>query len=266
MHSFLLFKIQLINQYRLNNFWKSSNAAMLNVVVLGIVFSSSSLSAAYSLVYMNLGDYIPAYAVAAGALASFFFTLFKTNGYLFGFRDYDMLMSLPVKITDIVASRFLLVYFTNLLFTIFLVLPMGIGYIIWVKSEALVYLYWLTAIFIIPLIPTILGVVLGAVVMSVSTRSRHTKAVSTILTVILLIGVLSISMFGGGMAEGLDLESMDDINRLVEASSEDMSRFYPLAGLFGRSFASGGFVYFLLFLFLGFEPYLTIRFHICFLS
>jgi ABC-2 type transport system permease protein len=40
---------------------------------------------------------------------------------------------------------------------------------------------------------------------------------------------------------------MDDINRLVEASSEDMSRFYPLAGLFGRSFASGGFAYFLLF-------------------
>lgn len=40
-------------------------------------------------------DTVPVLCVLTISLLSFVFTLFKTNSYLFNFREYDMLMSLP---------------------------------------------------------------------------------------------------------------------------------------------------------------------------
>ena len=56
---------------------------------------------------IGLTEAIPVMCALTISLLSFVFTLFKTNGYLFAFKEYDMLMSLPFEVNTIVKSKFL---------------------------------------------------------------------------------------------------------------------------------------------------------------
>ena len=48
------------------------------------------------------------------SVLAFVLTLFKTNGYLFNFREYDMLMSLPFETKTVAACKFLYMYVKSL--------------------------------------------------------------------------------------------------------------------------------------------------------
>ena len=243
----LLFKIQLINQYRLNGRGqkKRPNPALVALLCIALIFPLNSFAVAASLARLGMADLIPAYAAAACGIAALFFTLLKTNGFLFGFRDYDLLMSLPVSTESVVASRFLMVYLNNFIYSLCLVLPMAIAHVAQTGAGPLIYLNWLIGIFTIPLIPTALGALLGAAIMAAATRFRHAKALSTVLTLVLLITTLVLSMSAGSLAEGLG--TSDDLSRLGTQIYDAICRLYPPADLFGRSFAPGGWGSFLLF-------------------
>jgi ABC-2 type transport system permease protein len=53
----------------------------------------------------NSLDILPALMMAVTCVIILMTTVFKVKGTVFGFRDYDMVMSLPVSIGGIVASR-----------------------------------------------------------------------------------------------------------------------------------------------------------------
>ena len=59
-------------------------------------------------------DSAPVMCALIISLIAFFFTLIKTNGYLFNFREYDMLMSLPFEAKTVAACKFLYMYVKSL--------------------------------------------------------------------------------------------------------------------------------------------------------
>ena len=63
---------------------------------------------------LGIIDAVPVMCALAICALAFVFTLFKTNGYLFNFKEYDMLMSLPFKARTIAASKFLYMYADSL--------------------------------------------------------------------------------------------------------------------------------------------------------
>lgn len=75
-------------------------------------------------------------------LVSFFTTINKASGVLFSYKDYDLVMSLPVKTSHVVASRILQLYVLNLFFTLMAMLPAGAVYAIKVNPGALFYLFF----------------------------------------------------------------------------------------------------------------------------
>jgi len=248
-----LFKVHLINQYRLNSLKKGSmgksDRHSLMVIIgfgsLALVFGGYSFALAYGLGYAGLSGLIPAYAVTVTGIPTLTFTMLKANGFLFGYRDYDLLMSLPVSTQSVIASRFLTVYFTNMLFTLVLMGPMGAGYVLWVRPGILFYLYWLIGMITAPLIPTTVAVILGALVMALASRFKYAKVFSTLLTLLLVIGSVLLSMSGGTI--GQNMESMDNMIRLGEVIYQEICRFYPPAGLFAGIFEENGFSSLLLF-------------------
>lgn len=257
----LLFKIQLMNQYRLNdlikgrasgNSTKKSLAILIRLIVV-LVLGGQSFSLAIGLGFIGLSALIPAYAVTATGIATLIFTMLKTNGFLFGYRDYDMLMSLPVSTKSLIGSRFLTVYFTNMLFTFMIMIPMGIGYALWMKPGILFYLYWLIGMFTAPLIPTTIAVTLGALIMAIASRFKYARILSTLLTLLLIIGTLVLSMSGGAI--GQEMNVTENITRLGEIIHNEISRRYPPAGLFDRIFAKNSLASLLLFVGLSFLIY-----------
>ena len=61
-------------------------------------------------------------SVMAVALC-FFFGLMGSAGFVFGGKDNDLLLALPVPATTILLSKVLALYLENLIFTLFLLLP-----------------------------------------------------------------------------------------------------------------------------------------------
>ena len=243
--SLLLLKIQLLGQLRGTRAQRGKGLMAAAFVVLGIVFAAYSFILAYGLGSIGLAHVVPSYGVAVIGIVTLFFTALKANGVLFAYRDYDMLMALPIKTDAVIASRFLTMYLMNLLFTVLIMLPMGVGYAVCVSPGALFYLIWGVGMLISPLIPTTVATLLGAAIIFLTSRFRHANILATILSIICVCGVVVLSFGLGGLEEqGIE---MTQLSGLGEMMVDQINRLYPPAGLFERAvntFDMGAFLIF----------------------
>ncbi|MFR7738138.1 MAG: AAA family ATPase, partial [Eggerthella lenta] len=120
----LLLKIQLLGLFGINKTLHADPAkakrtlALAALVVAAVVLFASAYSAgvAQGLVQIGLAEAVPLVAVLVGAIAGAVAAFLKTNGVLFGFKDYDLVMSLPVPTSSVVLSRIASLYAMSLLF------------------------------------------------------------------------------------------------------------------------------------------------------
>ncbi len=156
---------------------------MLGVIV---ILSASLMGYAYmigvSFSVMGLSEVLPAYGLVVSSFLLLFFTVLKSNGTLFALKDYEMVMSLPVKTRTIIASRFLVMYALNLGVVLLVMLPMGIAYIQHNTVTTLFYPIWLVGMLIAPLFPTTIAAIIGALIVWVASKFRHTNALVTIFS------------------------------------------------------------------------------------
>ena len=181
--TFVLLKAQLLDQSGLNSFLhekdqKKKNKAIaftVSMVLVTLVLVAYCYAIGYGLCTIGLVQVIPGCAFTLTSLLVLFFTLFKAGGVLFAFKDYDMLMALPVKTATVISSRFFLMYGWNALFSLGVMLPMGISYCLYVKPQALFYVMWLIAILAAPLVPMTIATILSAIISAVAARFKHTN-------------------------------------------------------------------------------------------
>ena len=130
-------------------------------------------------------------ALVISALA-FMFTLFKTNGYLFHFREYDMLMSLPFEARTVAACKFLYMYIRSLPWYLSISLAMMVGYGIYVRPPFFVYPLWILLAFFLPVIPMLAAAFLGFLIARISAGFRRNNLIQTVLTFIAVLFCFSL--------------------------------------------------------------------------
>lgn len=167
-------------------------------------------------------------ALIISALA-FIFTLFQTNGYLFNFKEYDMLMSLPFESKTIAGCKFLYMYIKSLPWYISISLAMMIGYGIFAHPSVIMYPLWMILSLFLPVIPMLAAAFIGFLIARISTGFRKTNIVQTVLTMIFVIFCFSFrfiieDLFRNNKVEAT-LESISEI-------TENAGRIYLPAGWF----------------------------------
>ncbi len=130
-------------------------------------------------------------ALIISAMA-FFLTLFKTNGYLFHFREYDMLMSLPFSSSTVAGCKFLYMYVKSLPWHMSISLAMMIGYGWFAHPPVIVYPLWIALSLFLPGIPMLAAAFLGFLIARISTGFRRTNVIQTVLTFIFVIFCFSL--------------------------------------------------------------------------
>ena len=113
---------------------------------------------------------------------AFVFTLLKTNGYLFNFREYDMLMSLPFEVRTVAGCRFFYMYIKSLPWYLSISAAMLIGYGIFARPTALLYTVWMLLTLILPVIPMLGAAFLGFLIARISAGFKKTGIIQTVLT------------------------------------------------------------------------------------
>jgi len=259
----LLVKNRLIAQLGINVFRyekdtrkKNSKIAVTIILIICLImFVGYCGGMAYGYVYMGLTELIPGIALIISSLITLFFTMFKANGELFGFKDYDMVMSLPVPVRTIINSRFLNMYFWNTFITLLVMFPMGIVYAYFAKPSLSFYIMWLVGIFLTCLIPTTVAAIFGAGITAISSKFRYASAVSTILSIVFVViffvfsttNVTSNTGFGeifDSVTGNIDIEAFSAMAPVI---SDSLNQVYPPAKLFTKAVVNGSIGSFLLF-------------------
>lgn len=188
----LLLKLQLIPALRSrSNASRRSNVGFTILFVIGVVvilgaFTTAYFGLAYGLQATGLLWLVPALGMVAGCIFNLVTTIYKTNGMLFAFKDYDFIMSLPFPASTVAASRLLIMYMWDLLFMAAVMGPAGIAYAWFAQPGALYWFLFVAALLMAPLIPLIVGSLLGILVSLIASRFRKRNIVTIILTLALI--------------------------------------------------------------------------------
>ncbi|HJH42677.1 MAG TPA: hypothetical protein K8V16_02680, partial [Rubneribacter badeniensis] len=132
MRSFLLLlKVQMLGLFGINKALHADAArakrtlAVVAVAAVGVValVAAYVASVAGSFAQAGLVDAIPLVAVLVASVAGAVAAFLKANGVLFAFKDYDLVMSLPVRTSAVVLSRIAPLYAMGAALGLLLVVP-----------------------------------------------------------------------------------------------------------------------------------------------
>ena len=238
----ILLKNSIMNNWGINKFLKEEskserikNISIFLAILLGI-FSVGMLIVMYSLAIANqLGQYgylnlILISAMILSTMFSFFTSVYKAQGVLFSSRDFETLMSLPIKPSIILASKMIELLLLNYLFVALVTIPPSIVYFMKADTSIVFFLYLLIGIVFIPLLPIVMAAIVAFAISYISSRMKHKALILNMGTLIVVI-IIVIGSF-----------KIDKIINMVIANSssiiEGIKTIYPPSYYFTDALAS----------------------------
>lgn len=207
-----LFKVQflsangLVGSQRKKKRATSPKSAIVTLLLLAaalIVFGYVYAEMFGEILSLNEALYklVPA-MLAICVFVNFFFSFYSSTNSLFGFKDFDLLASLPVKTRTVVLAKLFNMYVADLYFTVAIMLP---SFIVYAKlSAALTFGYVLKYVLIIlfsPLFAMTASIIVGLALSLLSSLFRFKNLVNIILLLLFMVGVFSLSFISGFAAE-----------------------------------------------------------------
>ena len=146
---------------------------------------------------------MPAMAVIMGLV----FTVFAAQGVVFGGRDGDLLLSMPVSAFAVMLAKLTALYVENLAFCAFLMLPAGAAWLWFGGAGGVLFIIrLLTGALFLAMLPTVLSLAAGFLLSWLGGRFANRKAVSLLLYALLMAAVFflvfQINMAAGTLAAG----------------------------------------------------------------
>ena len=125
---------------------------------------------------------------------SVFFVLFRANGYLFHYKDFDILQPLPIHVRTVILAK-LTVMLSFIYITVFLVIsPIAFSYFYHSGFDIFKLLIMIVLLFMVPIIPLVIFAFLSLLIARFSATFRFGKALNIILMFVLFFGIMIGSM------------------------------------------------------------------------
>lgn len=237
----LLLKVQLMSYFGINKALRSGNSkdknrlmgrAALSVLLVGYFawFSYFYSNGIAQTMLATGGEMaaVPAIIYAAASLFMLITGIYSGGKTLFAYKDYDQVMSMPVSVAAVAASRIILMYTYQLLFTVILILPAGIVYSMYVQVGPAFWAVYLVCMLLTPCIPLIISAALGTVITALSSRfGRMGTAVNIVLSMVFVLAVV----FAPGLLPG----NGTDMSVLISGVVGTVQSSWPLARMFVRA-------------------------------
>lgn len=237
---FLLVKVQLLGMFGINKIIHAgSKKEKLQMMLMGLVMLlvagvmiAYSIGIAVGAKALGMIDVLPPLMLMVSALITLVFTFIKSNGLIFGIRDYDMIMSMPVNSSTVIISRLITVYFMNFLASAIFMVPSIIVYAESLSVSLSIWIMLILSVFIAPLLPMIIAMALGAVITGISMRFKNRSLLTIVLSVIAILGFMVGSYSMNGTSEA-------DIIAIGNSIGDMVNTKYPPAYLFNNAITIG---------------------------
>lgn len=201
-NTFLLIKANIINSWGINKVLKSkSTGEKVKAGLLGIVIIYAICAMAFSvfmfsytlgqaLEKLNALELLISSSILQTTLFALIMSIYKIPGYLYSFKDYDMLMALPVKPSSILTSKMIFIYLSNLGVAILAGIPPLIVYGIMTQSGLAYYIFASVATLFIPLIPISIAAFFAYILGRITSKFRSTNFILLVGSFALLILIM----------------------------------------------------------------------------
>lgn len=245
---FLLLKVQLSKLFGWNRMRYSKDSSekkksigyIILVGVVGVLIWIYMFGITFGLCVLGMKEDVPALMMTLTGVLVLVTTFIKCNGILFGSRDYEMLISLPIKPSVIIRSRFVTLYVMNVLFTLGVMVPSGIVCILFGKTSIWFLMTYFLSIFLVPLFPMIIAIVFGALIMGISTKTKH----SNLVAILLSLTLCCIVIIGSFSIQEVEVQELTEISTVLRDS---VYQLYPVAKLYQTGVCGENFISFLIF-------------------
>ena len=235
----LLLSTSSINVYKYSKDTKKRSRVIGNAigtVILYLLLMTYCVLLCAGYGTIGLTAVIPVICALTISALAFVLTLFKSNGYLFNFKEYDMLMSLPFEARTVAGCKFLYMYIQSLPWYLSISIAMMIGYGIYAHPVILVYPAWLVLSFFLPVIPMLIASFLGFLIAKISSGFRKTNIIQTILTFILILFSFSLRFI---LEDVFRNQKVQIVLEEISGLSDQAGKMYPPAGWFAEAIVSG---------------------------
>ena len=175
-------------------------AALIVLGILILIGCCAGVNALFGKTCARLAEQGEVWAVygfagAAGFILALFLTLFYAQGVIFEAKDNELLLSMPISPSAILASRVGSVYFLNSLFT--LVMLCAAGYTVSAQTGGIGVLNWILVIvcaLLLPLLSTTISCLLAWLVSYITRRTGKKVLVQTILSLAAIAALFFVTM------------------------------------------------------------------------
>lgn len=236
---FSLVKCDLLQLFGFNKILhsdKSGAKAKFALAVIGVAFLGAfvaAMCAVYAFlfamaltesgagvaVYNVLGIFIVFYLIVA-----LLFSLTSANGTVFGGKDYDSLMSLPVKPIIVCLAKAAYVYIFLFAVALVIVMPPAIVCAVFSKSGAISLLTIVSCLITLPLLPLGTGLTIGSAIAVMMAKIKRKNVFKTVVSV---LGIAVYFYFVFGLR--LDFEDSSKIAAMFASISKVLAPFCFLA-------------------------------------
>lgn len=199
-----LFKTTFADNYNLNKWTgngknsvlKSIGMLLLVVVILGYLMFAVGMYAFLGIDYLakyNLQDSIITIFAILTIGSIFMMSIYKAKSTIFSSKDNDMLFSMPISPSIILANKIINLLIINYVTVLITFVPVIVVYAFKMHVSILYYIYSLIAVIFMPFIPTVLSSVIGYFIAFISSKTKRKNMAETIITFIIVFGIMYLS-------------------------------------------------------------------------
>lgn len=199
-------------------------------LLLVVMFEAYLILGLRAYFMMGLGDVVPLYCYTLASILIFMLTLLRAGGTIFQKQTYEFLVSLPVSVRAIVASRFLTMYTANLFLAAGVFLPGMVLYGIYQKPSLSVYILFFLGLMTAPFLAVTLATAMGGLTKAVSVKMKHKSIAESILMVILVVGIIVCS--SSASYESLNEEMIRNLSQVI---ADRIGSLFPPAVWFSQA-------------------------------
>ena len=142
-------------------------------------------------------------------------TLFAASGMVFGGKDSDIMLALPVPAFTVMLSKILALYLENFVFCALWMLPTSAAYIVFGGKLSVVFILAAVCVALfLPLLSTLLGVIGGWILAFSSAHTKH-KSIVGVLVGCALLAVVLVGSLQMNRVAALFLQNTDAVQRIL---------------------------------------------------
>ena len=225
----ILLKTRFANTYNINKLCHIKKTKLILYAFL-IVYVVVSMSMTFFMYAKGAADFLNDYKMIsflltlffiASSFTTFMFTIYNAKSGMFSASDNDLLLSMPIKASTILASRLVYVMLWNLGTSLFVMVPAFVVYAMNVEVTFIYYIFAFITFILLPVIPTILASIIGYIIAYLTSKS-NAKNLFEIVMSFTFIGLIYYGMSKADVILNFMVNNIDNFENILKWG------FYPV--------------------------------------